>query len=163
MELKKVIMIEIIVVVIVLVGVLAFVGIIPYLASSQQNSAIGVYNERVFDECNLTLSRGESIPSEVFNYTTFDPAILVLDLDFQTWDANGNLTISVNGIGLATISPTPQNSHVSLNAVSFSGKDLVKPYSAKSILTNNQVDFSSITGEGYAGTFSYRISIRGSR
>jgi len=59
MELKKVIMIEIVIVVIVLVGVLAFVGIIPYLASSQQNRSIGVYNQRVFDEGIVTLSRGE--------------------------------------------------------------------------------------------------------
>ena len=163
MELKKVIMIEITVVVIVLVGVMAFVGIIPYLASSQQNRSIGVYNERLFDEGNVTLSRGNAIPSAIFNYTTFDPAILVLDLDFQTWEAPGNLTISVNGLNLATISPSPENPHFSLNAVSFSGEDLVIPYSVKSILSNNQVDFSSKTGEGYAGTFSYRISIRGSR
>lgn len=163
MELKKIIMIEIIVVVIVMIGVLVFVGIIPYLASSQQSRSIGVYNERVFDEGKVTLSRGNSIQSNIFNYTTFDPAILVLELDFQTWEAQGNLTVSVNGFDLATIAPTPENPHVILNAVSFSGKDLVKTYSAKSILTDNQVDFSSQTVEGYAGTFSYRISIRGSR
>lgn len=163
MELKKIIMIEVIVVAIVLVGVMAFVGIIPYLASSQQSRSIGVYNEKVFDEGNVTIDRGETIPSETFNYTSFDPAILVLDLDFQTWKAPGNLTISVNGFNFATISPDPETPHISLNSVSFSGKDLVKPYSVKSILSINQVDFSSKADEGYAGTFSYRISIRGSR
>jgi hypothetical protein len=163
MDLKKVVMLEIIIVVIVLAVVMTFVGIIPYLTSSQQSRSIGVYSERVYDEGNVTLIRGKTMQSAIFNYTTFDPAILVLDLNFQTWQAQGNLTISVNSIDLATITPTPEKPQVSLNAVSFSGQDLVTPYAVYSILSSNQIDFSSKIGEGYAGTFSYRISIRGSR
>jgi hypothetical protein len=163
MELKKVIIAEIALVIIVLVAVMAFIGITPYLTSSQQNTSIGVYKEKVFDEGNVTLIRGKTVQSAIFNYTTFDPAILVLDLNFKTWQSKGNLTIAVNDQVFATIYPTPENPKVTLKAVSFSGEDLVKPYSIYSRFFSNEIYFSSKPSEGYAVTFSYKISIRGSR
>ncbi len=149
--------------VVVLVAVIVFVGLTPYLSSSQKNRAVGVYNERVFDEGNLTLIRGKTVQSALFNYTTFDPAILVLDLNFQTWQSQGNLTISVNDQVLANIKPSPENPQITLNAVSFSGEDLVKPHEVYSRFFSNEISFSSKANEGYSGTFSYKISIRGSR
>lgn len=163
MELKKVIFVEIAVVSIVLIAILAFVGITPYLASSQQSTSIGLFNQKVFDEGNVTLIRGKTVQSAIFNYSTFDPAILVLELDFQSWQSRGNLTISINDLVLANVYPDPEKPHVTLNTVSFSGVDLVKPDFVYSRYFSNAVSFSSKVGEGYSGTFSYQISVRGSR
>jgi hypothetical protein len=163
MELKKLIIVEIAVVIIVLIVVMTFVEIIPNLASSQQNTSIGVYNQKTFGTGNVTLARGTTSQSVKFNYTTFDPAILVLDLNFQTWRAPGNVTISVNGNVLATIYASPEKPQIKLTSITCSGKDLVEPLSKNSPFIGNTIYFSSQTSEGYEGTFSYQISIRGSR
>jgi hypothetical protein len=84
-------------------------------------------------------------------------------LNFKTWQSRGNLTISVNDQVFATISPDPEKPQITLTAVSFSGEDLVKPYAVYSRFFSNEINFSSKPNEGYSGTFSYRISIRGSR
>jgi hypothetical protein len=162
-ELKKVIMVEVAAVVVVLIIVMTLVEVVPYLAASEQNTAIGVYNEKTFAKGNLTLTKGTTVESTRFNYTVFDPAILVLDLNFQTWRSPGNLTVSVNGKDIANIYASPQNPQVKLTAITFSGKDLVEPITINSPFISNVISFSSKTSQGYDGAFSYQISIRGSR
>jgi hypothetical protein len=147
---------------VVVVLVLIFVEASPYLASSGQTTSIGVYNERKFGAGNVTITRGYIINTPKFDYPTFDPAILVLDLNFQNWANTGNLTISINGKVFGTFFASPQNPHVRLTAVSFSGTDLVEPSSKYSPILGNTIYFSS-NREGYEGTFSYQIGIRGSR
>jgi hypothetical protein len=140
-NLKKLIIVEAGAVILVLIVALTLVEVIPNLASSQQNSSIGMYNEKTFAEGNVTLARGTIVQSSKFNYTTFDPAILVLELNFQTWRSPGNLTINVNGNSFATINATPEKPHVKLTAITCSGKDLVEPLSKYSPFVGNTIFF----------------------
>lgn len=162
MNLKKLVFIEVGSVIVVIVLVLIFIEASPFLVSSQTDTSIGVYDEREFASGNITLARGYIAEAPKFNYTTFDPAILVLDLDFQSWDETGNLTVSINGKVVGTVFASPETPHIKLTSVSFSGLDLVEPYSRYSPILGNSIYFSS-NGDGYEGTFSYQITIRGSK
>jgi hypothetical protein len=165
MEFKKLIMIEVGGISAVLFLVLVVVGIMPFLASSQQNSSVPVYSERTYVEGNATLTRGNIYEAPKFKYSTFDPAILIVDLNFQNWRSSGNLTVTINGKVLATVTATPQNPHIRVNAIAFSGIDLVEPnsqYAQYSSVLGNSIYFLS-NPDGYEGTFTYEISIRGSR
>ena len=77
--------------------VAVFVEITPFLATSNQTGQIGVFNQRVYAQKTVTLQSGQ-IASSRFNYTTYDPAILVVDLKFQDWQKSGNFSIYCNGI-----------------------------------------------------------------
>lgn len=161
MNLKKMVFIEIGSVIVIIALVLIFIEASPYLASSQDTS-IGVYNEHQFQAGNVTLTRGYIVNTARFTYPSFDPAILVVDLDFQTWTLSGNLTVSINGIVLGTVFASPENPHIKLTAVAFSGFDLVAVNTKYSPIQGNIVYFSS-RPDGYEGTFSYQINVRGSR
>ena len=169
MKLKKLMVVEISVVVIVLVSILLFVEITPYLASANPESQIGIYNQRLFAQGNATLSAGQSA-SAWFNYSSFDPPILVFDLTFLSWQTPGSLSVYCNGLRIATIEASPDKPHVVLTAVAVSGMDLVKtradliyPAPPNAYTFGNQVAFTSNPGDDYEGSFNYQISLRGSR
>jgi hypothetical protein len=167
LNLKKLFMAEIAIVIVVVVVVAVVVEITPYLAASNQNGQIGVFNQRLYTQKTVTLQSGQ-IASSRFNYTTYDPAILVVDLKFQDWQKTGYLSIYCNGILVDTFCATPSNPSVKSTTVTFSGYDLVKPPSAKlgviyQFEYGNEITFMSPTENGYEGTFNYQISIRGSR
>jgi hypothetical protein len=162
MNLRKLIVIEVGSVILAVVLIIVFIEITPFLSASQKNS-IGMYNQKTYAEGNATLTRGQIIQSSQFNYNTFDPAILVIDLTFQSWQSTGNISLSINGRTIGEIVCLPVNPQVRITAISFSGTDLVEPASSYSRILTNQVYFSSISDGGYEGTFSYKISIRGSR
>jgi hypothetical protein len=154
--------VEIAVIVIVVVGGLFIVEISPYLSSSKPNAQIGMYNQKQFGSATIALSPGETAIAR-FNYSTYDPAILVLDLTFPTWKTAGDLSIYINGNFATTINAPPDNKQYSLTLLSFSGQDWVKSPSLNSFTYGNEITFVSKSGNGYDGTFSYKISIRGSR
>ena len=167
MNLKKLFAVEITIVIVVVVVVIAFVEIIPYLSASNQNGQIGVYNQRVYAQKTVTLQSGQ-IASSRFNYSTYDPAILVVDLEFQDWQKPGNLSIYCNGILIDTFYAASNDPYVKSTTVTFSGYDLIKPPSAvRGIIYQfeygNEITFMSPIENGYEGTFNYQISIRGSR
>jgi hypothetical protein len=167
LNLKKLFLAEIAMVVIVVVIVVILVGITPYLAASNQNGQIGVYNQRVYAQKTVTLQSGQ-VASSRFNYTTYDPAILVVNLKFQDWQKSGNLSVYCNGILIDTFYASPSTPDLKSTTVAFSGYDLVKPPSAKLGIIyqydyGNEITFISPYQNGYEGTFNYQISIRGSR
>ncbi len=162
MKLKKLFIIEIALVAIVLVAAMVFVEVTPYLASASQNDSVGIYNERIFAEGTVTLSMGGSAGAQ-FNYSTYDPAILVIDLAFQTWDNSGFLSLYCNGRRIASFLASPQNPTVRLTTISVSGWEWVKPPSTNTYTYGNEVQFTSRSEDGYVGAFEYTISIRGSR
>ena len=167
LNLKKLFVAEIAIVIVVVVVVVAFVEITPFLAASNQNGQIGVYNQRVYAQKTVTLQSGQ-VESSRFNYTTYDPAILVVDLKFQDWQKPGNLSVYCNGILIDNFYANPSNPEVKSTTVTFSGYDLVKPPSAKlgiiyQYAYGNEITFMSSNENGYEGTFNYQISIRGSR
>ena len=167
LQLKRLVTLEIVLVVIVLIAVLVFVGITPYLASSMESNKIEVFNQKKYVENTVSLVAGQKASCR-FNYSTFDPAILVVDLAFQDWKTPGHLSLYCNGILVVTIEATPRNPDVQLTTITVSGFDLVKPqYQLSGLFSTytygNEITFASATEKGYEGIFSYTISIRGSR
>jgi len=166
-NLKKLMFVEIAVVVIATVSIAVFVGMTPYLYSSSQNGQIGVFNQREYVKETATIQQGQRLSSR-FNYTTYDPAILVVDLKFQDWKKPGSLSMYCNGILITTFDATPNDPNIESTTVTFSGFDLVKPPPPKLGMSSqftygNELSFLSPTENGYEGTFNYQISIRGSR
>ncbi|MDQ1280345.1 MAG: hypothetical protein QG670_1608 [Thermoproteota archaeon] len=162
LKLKRLFLVEIASIIIIIVSVMFFIKMTPYLASTEPDMSIGVYNQRVFTEDTLTLESGQMASTE-FNYSTFDPAILVIDLMFQSWQTPGDLSVYCNGILIATIRAIPGNPTVRLTSISVSGWDWVQPPSVNSLAYSNQISFVSEPNSGFEGTFTYQIGIRGSR
>ena len=162
MKLKKLIAVEIASAVIILVVILIMVEVSPYLASANQNNQIGMYNQKEFAKGEVTITKGQ-IAGAQFNYSTYDPAILIVDLAFQNWQTPGHLSLYCNGILIATINASPDNPNVHFSTISVSGWDWVKPPSINSYTYGNEITFISDPDSGYEGDFSYQISIRGSR
>ena len=160
---------EIATTVIVLVVIMVSIEVVPYLAASKENDQISMYTQKQFAEGNATLTAGLTA-SVRFNYSSYDPAILVVGLTFQTWQKPGDLAVYCNGKLISTVSATPQAPQVDLNVVSLSGLDLVKPkpnipyFQVPDAYTyGNEITFTTPVQNGYEGTFSYQIMIRGSR
>ena len=169
MKIKVLFAFEIALIAIAIVAIMILVEVTPYLGSSKPDSQIGVYSQKLFTEGNVTLSSGQ-IASAWFNYSSYDPSILVVDLTFQSWRNPGYLSIYCNGLHVSTIDAKPENPHILLTAISFSGLDLVKPRvdlvspaPFDAFTYGNEVAFIPGPQNGYEGTFSYQISIRGSR
>ena len=161
MKFKKLLILEVIAIIVIVSIVLVIVEGVPSFVSSSQAS-IGVYNQREYAKGVITLGTGE-IASAQFNYSSFDPAILVIDLSFKNWQTTGSLTILCNGRNIATILASPDYPTTRLTTISVSGWDWVKPPSINSFTYGNEVTFQSEPKNGFEGTFNYQISIRGSR
>jgi hypothetical protein len=160
-------MLEIAAAVVAILLVVIFVQVTPYLAASKKTGQIGVYNQKLFAQNTVALQQGQRASSQ-FNYTTYDPAILVIDMKFQNWERPGYLSVYCNGILLVSFLSSPSNPNVQLTTVTFSGYDLVKPPAVRIGVSlvfayGNEIAFLSPGNNGYEGTFTYEISIRGSR
>jgi hypothetical protein len=158
---------EIAIIILVIIIVAVFVEISPFLSASTQTGQIGVYNQRQYAQNTVTLTQGKSA-SSMFNYTTYDPAILVVDLAFKDWQKSGTLSLYCNGILIDAFEASPSNPSVESTTVTFSGSDLVKSPPSKLAISSifaygNEISFVSPEQNGYQGTFSYQVSIRGSR
>jgi hypothetical protein len=162
LKLKNLLVVEGTTAIAILVVVLVLVQFSPFLASTTEDSHINVYDEKVFATGNLTLAIGQTASAQ-FNYSTYDPAILVTNLVFRDWQTPGDLSVYCNGRLIATIHATPTNPTIQLTTISVSGWDWVKPPSLNAFTYGNEVTFASEPANGYAGTFSYQIDIRGSR
>ena len=169
MNLKKLFVVEIAIAVLVIVVVATFVGITPYLESSDATGQIGVFKQREYAKETATIQRGQTTVSK-FNYDTYDPAILKIDVEFQDWKKPGNLSLYLNYVLIDSFEATPQNPSYKTTTITFSGFDLVKPppadlgmSSSAQFFAINLLYFESPTEGGYEGTFSYQVSIRGSR
>jgi hypothetical protein len=167
LNLRKLFVVEVAVVIVAVVLISVFVEITPFLAASNQTGQIGVFHQRKYAQETVTLTPGQRASSQ-FNYTTYDPAILVVDLKFQDWQKSGLISMYCNGILLVTFEATPNNPYVELTTVTFSGFDLVKPPPSQftgifRFTYGNEISFLSPSENGYQGTFEYEINIRGSR
>jgi hypothetical protein len=167
-KLGKIFLVEIIFIVIVLLVVLVALEGVPTLGSTGQNSSISMYQEKTFKDGKITLAQGQT-QSTRFNYTSFDPAIMQIDLNFHTIQSSGNMTIYCNGRAFTSITPTSQKPQITLTVFSLSGTDLVQTLTTSNLylgsifLYGNEIMFTSSSINGFEGTFSYTISIRGSR
>jgi hypothetical protein len=160
MKLKVLFALEIAIIVGVLAFALAYLWVTPYLGSSQQYGSMESYSQKSNPVNYLSLEKGQ--PGIVrFNYTSYDPAIVVLDLRFDSIDSLGDFDIFCNYRHVATISVTPETQKITLNLVSFSGLDWVEPMT--SMFGLNDLVFESNSPNGYAGIIAYQISFRGTR
>ena len=163
MKLKRMIMVEGIVALATLAIVVFAVNLTPYLESSSQKTAIGMYNSREYGNGNITIEQGERVAGLKFNYTTFDPAILTIEIAVQNCRTPGNISIACNGKTFGAVFASADNMQISLTAVTFSGAEWVEPLYIYSRIKGNQIAFTSEQGTGFEGTFTYQVSIRGSR
>jgi hypothetical protein len=166
-KLKRLIIAEIVLVAVILIAAMVVIEGIPYLEASQQNSSVSMYQEKEYDKGSVTLARGENATTR-FNYSTYDPSILVVELSFQSWQSAGNLTLLCNGKQFASFVAESEKPTVSMSVMSVSGQDWLRTYSSTTPFTvsnstlDNEITFSSEPLIGFAGTFNYRIAVRGS-
>jgi hypothetical protein len=167
LKLGKLIVVEIAIAAIVLLVVIVAIQGIPSFGSASQSSTVSMYQQKVYSSGSETLGVGETARTR-FNYTTYDPAILTIDLQFHDWQKNGNLTLYCNGREITTVFASPEKPDIHINAISFSGADWVQPSSASwptlgsFFAYGNEVSFVSGSG-GFSGSFDYVVSVRGSR
>ena len=165
MRFKKLFAVEIVLLVAIVAALLFLVEVFPFLASSELSSSITVFSQRGFANDTVTLTAGQKATARAFvtfNYSTYDPSILVLDLLFNSWQNPGNLSIYCNDKIITTIYASSEKPQVTLNTVSFSGLDWVDSPTRASAGAINRIVFVS-DENGYEGTFSYKLYMRGSR
>ena len=160
LKLKKLLVVEITAVALVLVLLVILLNFTSYLGSSSQKDKIGLYVEKEYAAGNITVVPGE-IAFVRFNYSSYEPAILVFKLTFHTWESNGYLNIRCNNKAIKPILANPENPTISLTVISTSGGEWVEPLS--SMFGLNEVTFESELENGFEGLLSYQIKLRGSR
>ena len=160
MRLKRIVFFEIVSVVAVLLAAMAALVLIPSLQPSKQNASISLYSVRSFPKNTITLTSGAAI-NVPFDYSSYDPAIIVLELSFQNCEEPGHLTLYCNYRRVASIFAGPETPALFLNLISVSGSDWVEPPSA--MFGTNELLFESELQNGYEGSLTYQVTLRGSR
>ena len=162
MKLGKLLVAEISILAIAFAVVLFFVQIIPSLGSSKEQSTIGMYKEIEITAGNITVIVGEPVDAQ-FNYSSYEPAILQLNIEFRTWITEGYLSLSCNGREITTIQATSQHPKIAFTIITFANAEWVKPPSVNSDFYPNVITFFSDYQNGYEGTLNYEVKLRGSR
>jgi hypothetical protein len=165
LKLKRIFLVEITSMLIILIAVLFLVEVSPYLIATKPNASIGMFQEKQIASNLVSLTKGQSASTQ-FNYTSFDPSIMVIVISFQNFVTPGVLTVNCNGKRVTTINVSSQRPEVRLNVLTVSGTDWLETSAgiAYSAFTyGNEITFTSNFRTGYEGTFSYQIKIRGSR
>ena len=160
MKLEKIVLLEVLFFAALLLTIMATLELIPFLQPSKHNTSIGLYNAISFPKNTIKLTSGEFVKIP-FQYSSYDPAIIILELSFQTCEEPGYLIIYCNYIRVTSIFVSPETPPLYLNLISFSGTDWVEPPSAMFGL--NELIFESEPKNGYAGNLTYQITLRGSR
>ena len=159
MKLKKIVFFEVLSFVALLLVVMVTLELIPFLQPSKQNTSIGLYSSISYPENTVTLT-SDDLKIARFNYSSYDPAIIVLKLSFKTCEEQGYLLVYCNYRIVASIFVEPETPPVVLNLISVSGLDWVEPFA---IFGMNELLFETAQKNGYAGTLCYQITLRGSR
>jgi len=96
-----------------------------------------------------------------FEYSSYDPAIIVLEVAVLNCENPGNFTLYCNYRNIASAWANSETPPLTLNLISVAGSDWIEPRSAMFGL--NELLFESNAQNGYSGKLSYQITIRGSR
>jgi hypothetical protein len=159
-KLKRLFAIEIALIIGILACALAFLLLTPNLGSSQLYGSMDAFTQRSDPIHYISIIKDQ--PGIVrFNYTSYDPSIIVLDLYVDSIDHPGDFDVFCNYKHVAKVSMTPETEKVTLNLVSFSGLDWVEPMT--SMFGLNDLVFESSDPNGFIGTIAYQITFRGSR
>ena len=162
MKLGKLFVAELAAVIVVLIIIVVVVQVSPSLAASEQSTSIGTYNTKEYAADTINIVKGDSF-STAFDYSSYEPAILAIDLTFSSVQTPGYLSLICNGRYVGQVYASSGNTHTSLSAISVSGSEWIKPPSAYSPAFSNQIIFSSDIDQGFEGTFEYQINLKGSR
>jgi len=160
MKLKGLFLIEIVVLLGIAIFFISYFWFNPYLGSSEEYQSIPVYSQKSEPIRYLSLDQGSTAVLR-FNYTSYDPSVIVLDLSIDSIEHPGKFDIFCNYKLVTTVNVTPETQRMTINLVSFSGLDWVEPMTAMFGL--NDLVFESNEVGGYVGTLSYQITFRGSR
>jgi hypothetical protein len=160
-KLGKLFFVEISILAMVLVALIAIIQVIPEFESSKQSATIGMYNQDEIASGNVTLTTGYR-DVVLFNQSSYEPVVMELTLEFQSWETEGNLKLECNGREIASVRATSQNPKLTFTMITFANAEWVKPPSLNSDVYPNVVSFLSEEGGGYEGSFSYKINLRGS-
>jgi hypothetical protein len=119
-----------------------------------------MYNSKLHLKGTLSLTSGgfAIIP---FEYSSYDPAIIVLEVAVLNCENPGNFTLYCNYRNIASAWANSETPPLTLNLISVAGSDWIEPRSAMFGL--NELLFESNAQNGYSGKLSYQITIRGSR
>lgn len=160
MKLKGLFILEIAIIIGIVASAMTFLWLTPDLGSSQQYESLDSYTQKTTPIRYISIIKDQ--PALVrFNYTSYDPSIIVLDLYFDSIDKPGDFDIFCNYKHAATVSVTQESKKLTLNLVSFSGLDWVEPLT--SMFGLNDLVFESNGPNAFLGTISYQITFRGSR
>jgi len=96
-----------------------------------------------------------------FNYSSFDPAIIILELAIQTCETPGYLSIYCNYRNVASIFIDSQTQPITFNLISVAGIDWAEIPTA--MFGRNELLFESEAPNGYEGSLTYQITLKGSR
>jgi hypothetical protein len=162
LKLRKLFVTELAIVIVVLTVIIVVVEVNPALAGASQSAPIGAFNSKIYASDAVTVLKGDTA-SASFDYSSFEPAILVVNLHFSDVQSAGSLTVVCNDRYVGTINVSPSNPDASISAVSVSGSEWIKPPSAYSNSFSNQIVFVSDSDVGCVGTFGYQIILKGSR
>lgn len=160
MRLRRLVFLEVIFFMAVLISLVVILQLLPFLQPSKENTSIGLYNTKSYPKTPLTMASGSSITLP-FYYSSYDPAIIILELIFQTCEQPGYFRAYCNYRNIASIFVSPETPPVTINLISVSGSDWVEPPTA--MLGRNELLFESETTNGYAGNLTFQITLRGSR
>ena len=157
---KKIITAEIIIFIMVVVVALFIVELNPSLISSKKSESIPMYSEELVATQNMSLVSGQTQYAQ-FNYSTYEPVVLVLNVQFQNWQSSGYLTFTCNGRNAVTVFATPRNPQIKLEIVTFANSEWVKPPSKYADTFTNSVQFTSSSENGFEGYLICQIFLRG--
>ena len=148
---------------VVLMVIVVAIEVNPTLSGSSQTAPIGAFNGKIYSTDTVAIGRGQSF-SAAFDYQSYEPAILVIDVQCSDIQNAGVLSIICNGRYVGSIQVSPDKPTGALSAISVCGSEWVKPPSAYSTVAfTNQVIVSSDYDTGFEGTVKYQISLKGSQ
>ena len=162
MKLGKLFVAELAVVTVVLIVVVVLVEVNPSLAVSSQSTPIGAFKTKVYAADTVIITKGDAFSTQ-FDYSSYEPAILNIDVTATNIQTPGYLSFTCNGRYVGSVYVSPENIHASISAITLSGSEWIKPPSAYSNAFSNQIIFSSDSDQGFVGTFDYQINLKGSR
>ena len=95
---------------------------------------------------NMNIGFKRSLSHSIKQYFSVKPpSIIVLDIEFQTWESTGKMTFSGDSQEFATITATPETPTYTLNAIYCLGADWVMAISIYSQIIVNAIYFPART------------------
>jgi len=158
LKLGKLFFAELAIVIVALIVAVVVVEVSPNL--SKRSTTIGAYNAKAYATDTIAILKGEAF-STSFDYSGYEPAILVIDVTASDVQSQGYLSFVCNGRFLSSVYVSSDNQRASISAITLAGAEWVKSPSAYTEAYSNQIDFLSDSDTGFEGTFDYQIDLKG--